>query len=324
MTREGRLRLTIVGGFLGSGKTTWLRHQLFEGRFPAAHVIVNEAAGTPVDHGLLSGAQGQTVLAGGCACCDGATAFRDALLALCDARSRAGDGARAGQLVLETSGLADPGALVGLIQSHPVLIRHIVVHEIVVIVDALHGLTALQTQPVAQAQIRAADRLVLTKTDIAPPGAAARLRDVLRALAPGAVQSGAVFGSDANLPPQKPGPKAGPEEADHPTLPELAADGPPITTCQLDLGDDPDWTALTLWLSALLHARADTIVRVKGVVRAPAGRLLIQAVRDRVQAPEVLPDPDTPAQGDNRLVLIGSGLGPEAVAASFAKLRDIS
>lgn len=314
MSSEGRLRLTIVGGFLGSGKTTWLRHQLFAGCFPATHVIVNEAAGTPVDHGLLEGATDQTVLAGGCACCEGSQAFQDALLKICDARSQIDDpDQRTGQLVLETSGLADPGAIVDLIQSHPVLIRHIVVHETIVVVDALYGQTALETEPVAQAQIRAADRLILTKTDLAEPAETGRLRRVLHTLAPGAAQSGASFGSGADLPPMA---------AEAGTLPNLGADAPAITTFQLDLGPDPDWTALTLWLSALLHAHGDRIVRVKGVIGSPAGRLLVQAVRNRVQSPEVLPETNVAVPGDNRLVLIGSGLSADSITRSFRRVKD--
>ena len=63
---EGRLRLTILGGFLGSGKTTWLRHQLHAGAFSDAFLIVNEAAETPVDDALLGRASKLGVLAGGC------------------------------------------------------------------------------------------------------------------------------------------------------------------------------------------------------------------------------------------------------------------
>ena len=312
MSEDGRLRLTIVGGFLGSGKTTWLRHQLFEGRFSDAHVIVNEAAGTPVDHGLLSAASRQTVLAGGCACCAGATAFQNALLNICDARSQQSGTGRIKQLVLETSGLADPGAIVDLIQSHPVLIRHIIVHQILVVVDALNGQTALQTQPIAYAQIRAADRLILNKTDIADARKLAQFRHVLATLAPGATQSGASFGGTTNLP----------DATEGGDLPDLAMDGPPIVTCQLDLGSDPDWTALTLWLSAVLHARGDKIVRVKGIIASPAGRLLVQAVRDRVQSPEVLPATKGPEPDDNMLVLIGTDLSVDAVARSFQQVED--
>jgi G3E family GTPase len=68
---EGRMRLTILGGFLGAGKTTWLRHQLHEGHFAKAYVIVNEAASMPIDDALLGKSKHLLVLAGGCACCDG-------------------------------------------------------------------------------------------------------------------------------------------------------------------------------------------------------------------------------------------------------------
>ena len=75
------------------------------------------------------------------------------------------------------------------------------------------------------------------------------------------------------------------------TLPDLAGApaGPPIFATKLTIGDDIDWTAFSVWLSALLHARGDDILRVKGVVRTPAGRLLLQSVRKIVQSPEILP-----------------------------------
>ena len=87
-TRDGRMRLTLVGGFLGSGKTTWLRHQLHEGQFRDAVVVVNEAAGTPVDDALLQGATELKVLAGGCACCETKADLVALLRDLCDRRSR--------------------------------------------------------------------------------------------------------------------------------------------------------------------------------------------------------------------------------------------
>ena len=59
------MRMTVLGGYLGSGKTTWLRHQLYHGQFKDAFVIVNEAAETPVDDAVLRGAQKLAVLAGG-------------------------------------------------------------------------------------------------------------------------------------------------------------------------------------------------------------------------------------------------------------------
>lgn len=308
-TAETRLRLSILGGFLGSGKTTWLRHQLHAGRYAGAHLLVNEAAGTAVDDALLGSVDQIEVLAGGCACCSGQESFRASLRALCDRRSAGQTDLR--QIVLETSGLADPAAIVALIQSDPVLTRHIVLSEVIVLVDALHGASVLGSETLGIAQVEAADRLILTKTDEAPPEATARLCRTLQDLAPGAAQSAAVFGSDTPLP-------VLPPETE--PLDLGAARGPAPAPIQIDLGDSPDWTALTVWLSCLLHARGDQILRGKGVVRTPAGRLLLQSVRRVVQSPERLPD-SAQAQ-DNTLILIGRDMDATAITRSFAALSD--
>ena len=103
---DGRLRLTVLGGYLGSGKTTWLRHQLHAGTLgPACHVIVNEAAETPVDDALLGDV---TLLAGGCCCCSGQAALIAALRGICDERSRTG-GARVAAITAGTAAAAHPG-----------------------------------------------------------------------------------------------------------------------------------------------------------------------------------------------------------------------
>ena len=298
---DGRLRLTVLGGYLGSGKTTWLRHQLHVGSIgPHVHVIVNEAAETPVDDALL----GQvTLLAGGCCCCAGQGALITALRRICDDRSREG-GARLDRIVLETSGLADPGAIVAAIQGDPVLVNHILIGETLVAVDALHALSQLTTEPLGRRQVSAADRLILTKTDACPPTALAALRATLTLLNPGAAITAAVLGETVNLPPLPPDTAP----ASLPPLPEDDSRGPILPT-QVQIDPGIDWSAFALWLSALLHARGDDLVRVKGVIRTPAGRLLLQTVRKVVQSPEILPDQPDPGQ-DNRIVFIGRGYRP--------------
>ena len=305
---EGRLRLTVLGGYLGSGKTTWLRHQRHAGTFgPNVHVIVNEAAETPVDDALL----GQvTLLAGGCCCCSGRPALIAALRALCDERSRVG-GARYDRIVLETSGLADPAAIVAAIQADPVLVNHILVGETLVAVDALHALAQLATEPLGRRQVGAADRLILTKTDACAPADLAALRATLAVLNPGAAVSAAVLGETVALPPLPPGTVPVPL----PPLPEDDARGPIVPT-QVEVDPSLDWSAFTLWLSALLHARGDDLVRVKGVIRTPAGRLLLQTVRKDVQSPEILPETTGPRQ-DNCIVFIGRGYRPEDLSRSL-------
>ena len=90
----------------------------------------------------------------------------------------------------------------------------------------------------------------------------------------------------------------------------------PITPARLNIDDSIDWTAYTVWLSALLHARGDDIVRVKGVVRTPAGRLLLQSVRKVVQSPEILPDQGDTRE-DNMIVVIGRGYTPDQLKRSL-------
>lgn len=297
---EKRVRMTILGGYLGSGKTTWLRHQLHEGAFRDALIIVNEAAEAPIDHSLLRGARELAVLAGGCACCQARSELVRLLRAVCDLRSGLDStGERLQRIVLETSGLADPGAIVEAIEADSVLTHHIVVSEIIVTVDAVHALEGLCSEALGRVQIGIADRLLVTKVDAAEEGTVPRLLATLRCLNPEAALSGSARGSSVALPAW--------EAADAETLPEPrpeAAAAPAFAT-RLDLDQGIDWTAFSVWLSALLYARGHDVLRVKGVVRTPAGRLLLQSVRSSVQSPEILPPQPEPL--DNVMVVIGRG-----------------
>ena len=307
------MRLTLLGGFLGSGKTTWLRHKLHHGLLADAFIVVNEAAATPVDDALLGQSAELAVLAGGCVCCDALGDLIVLLRSVCDARvSRAKGGTRLGRIVLETSGLADPGPIVAAIRADPVLVHHIVIGEIVVTIDAVYAMRQLREEPLCRRQMELADQLVVTKVDQAEPHALARLLATLRQINPGATISGAVKGSDAPVPDWN-------NVAAEP-LPDLAVTpaGPPISALKLTIGDDIDWTAFSVWLSALIHARGDDILRVKGVVRTPAGRLLLQSVRKIVQSPEILPDQEgRPLGEDNSVIFIGRGFSSEDLSRSL-------
>jgi G3E family GTPase len=313
-TRDGRMRLTLIGGFLGSGKTTWLRHQLHAGKFRDAVVIVNEAAGTPVDDALLTGAAKLMVLAGGCACCQRRAELVTMLKDICDERSRIDSHERRYErIVLETSGLADPAPIVEAIRSDPVLVHHIVVSEIVVTVDGLYGLAHLKDEPLGRRQAETADRLVVTKIDQAEEAPLRRLLATLKAINPGALISGAIKGLEAPLPGFE-------GVAPEPVADADGAAGPRIFPTRLTIDpDSTDWTAFTVWLSALLHARGDDVLRVKGVVRTPAGRLLLQSVRRAVQSPEILPEQnEAGGREDNTIVVIGRGYRAEDLERSLA------
>ena len=309
---EGRMRMTVLGGYLGSGKTTWLRHQLHHGRFKDAFVIVNEAAETAVDDAILGDAHKLAALAGGCACCEALSELVSLLRELCDARSRVDSSSeRLERIVLETSGLADPGRIVEAVRGDSVLVHHIVVSEIIVAVDALNALEQLRSEPLGRAQIEVADRLVVTKIDAVRDAAALTLLlATLRRVNPGAAISGAARGSTVGLPVC--------DDADPEPPPEATAEAgrPPIFATSVILDTTIDWTAFSVWLSALLHARGDDVLRVKGVARTPAGRLLLQSVRKVVQSPEILPEQNE--RMDNVMVVIGRGYRAEDLRRSLA------
>ena len=140
-------------------------------------------------------------------------------------------------------------------------------------------LTQLRSEPLGRRQVEIADRLIVTKVDEAEEGALARLLATLHRINPGAAISGAVKGSEAALPPW--------DDAEPEALPDLSGDAerPAIFPTQLVIDETIDWTAFSVWLSALLHARGDDVLRVKGVVRTPAGRLLrAERAQDRAIA----------------------------------------
>ena len=296
---DNRLPVMILGGWLGAGKTTWLRHQLHAGL--QAHVIVNEAAGVAVDDALLSQAKGVTVLAGGCACCDGRDDLVATLRALADRRSA---GEAIPEIILETSGLADPAAIITSLADDPILVRHFRLTGTTVLVDAVNGAAELAAGTLAIQQIRAATALILTKTDAASPTAIARLAATLVVLNPLAILSAAVAGVAVPLPALNAAPMP------------LALTTRAVTAVTLPIPKGADWASLSLWLSALLHAHGDRLIRLKGVVQTPAGRLLIQTVRRTVQPPEMLPaDLGT----DDMLAVIGESPDAAALQASLAR-----
>jgi G3E family GTPase len=317
---DGRVRLSVLGGYLGSGKTTWLRHQLHAGVFEDAFVIVNEAAETPVDDALLQSSSRLEVLAGGCACCTGKAALIACLRRLCDERSKhSSSQTRLERIVLETSGLADPGPIVEAIRSDPVLVHHIVVSEVLVTIDALHALAQLRSESLSRRQIEIADCFMITKLDEATEDGLRKLLATLHFMNPGAAMFGSIKGSEAPLPDYT--------DVD-PEILALMTEGDeqaPIFPARLVIDDTIDWAAFSVWLSALLHARGNDVVRVKGVVRTPAGRLLVQTVRKIVQSPEILPEQDDrPDREDNVIVVIGRGYEADALTRSLRYFAGVS
>jgi G3E family GTPase len=220
-----------------------------------------------------------------------------ALRRLCDARtSLRAEERTQGQIILETSGLADPSAILDAIRQDGVLVHHIRVTEIIVLVDALNASDQLRTEYLGRAQIEAADRIIVTKADAVPFSILGRVAATAQTLNPAAQIMASTKGQFVPL-------------QDFSTalpfdLPVIPGNEPVVPTI-IDIGDDVDWATFSVWLSALLYARGADLVRVKGVFRTPAGPMLIQAVRKSVQPPELLPQ--EAAINQNKMIFIGRG-----------------
>jgi G3E family GTPase len=172
MAREARIPVTVITGFLGAGKTTLLNRLLRDPALSDTVVIVNEFGEIGLDHLFVeTGDEGMILLSSGCLCC---TVRGDLVNTLEDLAAKRDDGRIAPfrRIAIETTGLADPAPILHALMSHPTLLSRYALDGVVTLVDAVNGLGALDAQPEAVKQAAVADRIVLTKTDLAAGHAA--------------------------------------------------------------------------------------------------------------------------------------------------------
>jgi G3E family GTPase len=334
-----RTPVGVITGFLGSGKTTLLNRLLGDARMTKSLVLVNEFGEIGLDHLFIESRDGDLVLMqSGCVCCTVRGDLEKTLRDIAAKRQRdmipPFD-----RVLIETTGLADPAPIAGLFLNHPMVAHDYRLDAIVATVDAVNGSRQLaeHTESVKQAAI--ADRLLVTKRDLAGPDAEA-LRARLAQLNPGAaifdVVNGAVdpallFGA---------GP-FDPEGRSERAREWLAAErygahghvnrhthhdhDSDIRSFSLVAETPLDWDRFQRWLGALRAAEADKLLRVKGIlnVAGEAGPLVIHGVHDTFHPPVLLarwPDDDR----RSRLVFIVRDLERAAVEAGWRDLAHNS
>ena len=187
--------VTILTGFLGSGKTTLLNRLLADPALAETVVLINEFGEIGLDHLLVEKVDGDMLLmSSGCLCC---TIRGDLVNALEDLLRRLDNGRIAPfrRVVIETTGLADPAPVLHAIMGHPYLGLRYRLDGVVTTVDAVNGLATIGRHKEALRQVAVADRIVVTKTDLATdPAASEALHRRLAELNPGAPRLDAAEG----------------------------------------------------------------------------------------------------------------------------------
>ena len=312
---EDRLALTLVTGFLGSGKTTLIRRFVETDAGADTGIIVNEFGEEGVDHQLFVHAVEQVELVeGGCLCCARRSDVAKAMHRLVQ-MSRSGKAFR--RAVLETSGLADPAPIIATLDRDPWLRAHVRLASVVVVIDAVTILRTLDTEPEAERQISIADTAVIAKSDMRNASSFEEIERRLRAISPDLrildaqdadFDLAAVLDGRGNpaltqlgeLPPEAPASHSG-----------------NVSSFTINIADRLDWPAFTVWLSALLHAHGDRILRVKGLLKTSSSEspLAIHGVQHVMHPPTHLPMDQADRQ--SFLVFITKGVDQGAVVQSL-------
>jgi G3E family GTPase len=326
-----RIPVTVLTGFLGSGKTTLLNRLLRLEDLHGTAVIVNEFGEVGIDHDLIAHTSEDTVLlANGCMCC----AVRGDLVAALMRLSERSDAARPPlrNVLLETSGLADPGPILRTLMGDPQIRARFVVAGVACTVDAVLGMGTLDRHPESVRQVAVADHLFLTKVDLldGPPSPALLerlqrvnglaqlhvdrrpeilrelMRDGKKQLVPDArsvASTGPVYQSVA-------GTGRTQQEATH-------GDGISSFVLVRDVPLPRD--AFFAWLDMVIAMRGEDLLRVKGIVNLadePDRPLVIHGVQHLFHPPEMLPG--WPGEDRRtRIVFITRGVDAEALGETL-------
>ncbi len=331
---DKRIPVTLLTGFLGSGKTTLLNQLLANPAMRDTAVIINELGETGLDHILATHIESEHIadntvlLSSGCLCCTLKNELADTMRDLFFKRALQAI-PQFNRLVIETTGMADPGPILGNLMNEPVIESTFRLDAVIVTIDGQYGLQQIAEHAEARKQAAVADVLLLTKTDLATPEQLNELKEKLIAINPGATQHRVLNGLlDPNfiidvglydLASKAPEPqrwlRAPIKNATQPkgTLPQAVHDDE-ITSFTVFMPKPLNWRDLKPVILKLCQTHGKNLLRLKGIIHAedqPAP-LAIHAVHFTPYPPTLLDgwDEDEPI---SRVVLIGKGLDESAI-----------
>lgn len=334
-----KLPVCLLTGFLGAGKSTTLNFVLRHPEMSGTAVVINEYGSVGVDHHLVESAPDETeLIADGCLCCTASGRLVDALMALLERAAQ--NQFTLKRVVIETTGLAEPAPILQQLLYDPKLVEHFVVDSVVTLVDACNASATLAEHDIAVQQITGADRLLLTKTDLADEASTIALEKTLAAmnldatierLMKGAAQPAQLFSGAHHR--TTTGEAIGNlfQNADQIRFtPTPAVSGrllvPPlhedqgIQTFSLILDEPLSASRFHGWMSFLRTLCGPSLLRVKGLVNLQGMPTVVHGVQRVFHTTQTLPSwPDDDQR--TRLVFITRGWGRDMVGSTLDWLR---
>jgi G3E family GTPase len=317
-SRGARLPVTVVTGFLGAGKTTLIKRLLDSPEGAGTAIVVNEFGEIGLDQALLRSSSDATVLLGnGCLCCNMRSDLQETLRTLFADRAR-GAVPSFERVVIETSGLADPGPVLQTFATDRGLGREFHLQTLICVIDAVTGPGNLERMPEAKKQLALADRIVVSKSDLADSVMTHRLTAQIGALNPapiGIACNGEIapcFLLDEPAPAQRSF-DLGPAEHTH-----------GLNSFSLFFDQPLAWPGFEQSMAALMALRGPDLLRVKGIVaiRECRGPVVIHCVQHVAHPPVELEDwPDDDRR--SRLVFVTRGVAREPVAQLFTSVAAL-
>jgi G3E family GTPase len=326
MNRSNKRPVVVITGFLGSGKTTLLSRALADPLLKNSVVLVNEYGKVGLDHHLFRQMEEQTVLiGGGCMCCTVREDLVKSLRELLDADHR-GSISPLDRVIVETSGLADPAPILFTILTDPVLQHHFYIDRVIVTVDAINGHLHLDRHPESMKQVTVADTILITKTDIASSEEVDQLITRLHAINPTAQIIQSVYGNVDIESLFIIGTQHQTASYSKMKLEDVNQGGdhvPNTRSISLTFDEPIDWTAFSLWLSMLLYAHGQDVMRVKGLLDVgEAGPVMLNGVQHIMHPPEHLHE----WSNDDRkshVVFIMRSIDPQEILTSLQAFANI-
>jgi G3E family GTPase len=336
----GKIPVTLITGFLGSGKTTLISRLLKHPDMDRVAVIINEIGEVGIDHDLVSmSSENVSLLANGCLCCTVRTDLQETLRELFGDR-RAGRIPDFNRVMIETTGLADPSPVLQTLASDTMLGAQYRLDGVVTLVDAVNATFQLAQHAEAERQIALADRIFITKADLTSNDEINALRGVIAAINPKAEVQHCAMG---DLHPSTligiglTSARAG--EGTLRFLGELADDDqadrtdgktnaaylgnrlptrhdPAVKTLSLRFTEPFTWTSFAAAMEMVISLRGQDLLRVKGIVNVEGKPMVVQGVGHVFHPPIALdrwPSEDT----GTRLVFITRNIDETAIRGLF-------